>query len=301
MQPSANRIVIMVDVGNRLSLVNLNYISNQQSFLNFYKYLNETNQYLKKSIGSDTEDIQNLFRCVHTLKGNAAIFNLTNIVNFCHDLESKLHVEKQIGSQLREELKQLYERLLLEYISIGEIVESFSDPKKSITTSISSQNIKEFIDIIVSSTSKSLNKDISLNFIGISNAISREKYEHIEQSLAHIINNCIDHGIKTSGVIDFRVEVEDKIIITISDNGSGIDIESFKLIAKESGIDTINFNKEDFIDLMFLDKFSTKTSVSRHSGRGVGMAYVKSSVESVGGNIKVTSDSELGTIFKLIL
>jgi chemotaxis protein histidine kinase CheA len=293
----------MVDVGNRLSLVNLNYISNQQSFLNFYKYLNETNQYLKKSIGSDTEDIQNLFRCVHTLKGNAAIFNLTNIVNFCHDLESKLHVEKKINSHLREELKQLYERLLLEYISIGEIVESFSDPKKSITTSISSQNIKEFIDIIVSSTSKSLNKDISLNFIGISNAISisREKYEHIEQSLAHIINNCIDHGIKTSGVIDFRVEVEDKIIITISDNGSGIDIESFKLIAKESGIDTINFNKEDFIDLMFLDKFSTKTSVSRHSGRGVGMAYVKSSVESVGGNIKVTSDSELGTIFKLIL
>jgi len=281
--------------------VNLNYISNKQSFLNFYEYLNETNQYLKKSIGSDTEDIQNLFRCVHTLKGNAAIFNLTNIVDFCHDLESKLHVEKQIGSQLREELKQLYERLLLEYISIGEIVESFSDPKKSIATTISGQNIKEFIDIIVASTSKSLNKNILLNFIGISNAISSEKYEHIEQSLAHIINNCIDHGIKSSGVIDFKVEVEDKIIITISDNGSGINIDSFKLKAKEFGIDTINFNKEDFIDLMFLDEFSTKTAVSRHSGRGVGMAYVKSSVESVGGNIKVTSDFNLGTIFKLIL
>jgi chemotaxis protein histidine kinase CheA len=281
--------------------VNLNYISNKQSFLNFYKYLYETNQYLKKSIGSDTEDIQSLFRCVHTLKGNAAIFNLTNIVNFCHDLESKLHGEEQIGSQLREELKQLYERLLLEYISIGEIVESFSDPKKSIATTISGKNIKEFIDIIVSSTSKSLNKDILLNFIGISNAISKEKYEHIEQSLAHIINNCIDHGIKTSGVIDFKVEVEEKTIITISDNGSGIDIDSFKLKAKESGIDTINFNKEDFIDLMFLDQFSTKSAVSRHSGRGVGMAYVKSSVESLGGNIKVTSDSNFGTIFKLIL
>jgi chemotaxis protein histidine kinase CheA len=281
--------------------VNLNDISNKQSFFKFYKYLNETINYLKNSIRADTENIQNLFRCVHTLKGNAAIFNLTNIVDFCHDLESKLHVEEKIDSELREELIQLYERLHLEYISIGEIINSFTHFEETTGTTISGQNIKEFIDIIVSSTSKKLNKKVSLNFIGITNAISKDKYEHIEQSLAHIINNCIDHGIQSSGAINFKIETGDKTIITISDNGSGIDIDSFKLKAKISGIDTINYNKEDFIDLIFLDGFSTKTEVSKYSGRGIGMAYVKSSVESIGGNISVISDSNLGTIFKLIL
>jgi two-component system, chemotaxis family, sensor kinase CheA len=131
----------------------------------------------------------------------------------------------------------------------------------------------------------------------------------------HSVRNALDHGIESAadrkaagkpeeGTVMLRASNEgNMIIIEISDDGKGIDIEAVKSKAVERGV--IHPNKvltelESF-NLIFEPGFSTAASVTSISGRGVGLDVVKRQIEKLNGSVTVSSQKGKGTKFSIKL
>jgi two-component system chemotaxis sensor kinase CheA len=147
--------------------------------------------------------------------------------------------------------------------------------------------------------------------------INREKYIKFTKSLVHIFRNLVDHGIESPderiglgkpeyGEITCHIEkYEDKFSLNIADDGKGIDCNAIrkkaleKRLFTESEID--NLSREEILEIIFLDNFSTRNTVSMLSGRGVGLAAVRSELDDLGGTIKVDTQTGKYTSFELIV
>lgn len=144
-----------------------------------------------------------------------------------------------------------------------------------------------------------------------SNLAVGESFRGFAKSLIHVIRNCVDHGIEGSeervekgkeelGNIFFSItDRKDEIMIEIADDGRGIDTEKLKQKALSGGFRTPSELEDDnaVTELLFEDYFSTKEEVSDISGRGIGLASVRSEVLKLGGSYRVTSEPGLGTRF----
>ena len=142
--------------------------------------------------------------------------------------------------------------------------------------------------------------------------ISQELFSTFEGSLVHIVRNAIDHGIendddrgeKGPGHVKLGYQkVDNTIIVTVQDDGRGIDGNKLVRKAIEKSIitesDAAHYSNIEKINLIFHSGFSTKESVSETSGRGVGMDAVKHEIESMGGTIDIETIVGKGTTFKL--
>ncbi len=137
------------------------------------------------------------------------------------------------------------------------------------------------------------------------------------EPLLHLLRNSAVHGIETpeqrvsagkseTGKIMLSVALDHAgYMITIADDGRGIDIEALKLKAEKAGIisphDARALNDSDALQLIFLEGISTAKTLGMSAGRGVGMRIVKESVESKNGTIAVASIPGSGTIFTVSL
>lgn len=100
------------------------------------------------------------------------------------------------------------------------------------------------------------------------------------EPLIHLVRNAVDHGIETRGKVIVEIaRCDDRITITVTDDGRGID--------------------PSLIDKIFQPGFSTTTEVSAISGRGVGLDAVKTAIEELGGSITVTSGPGKGSSFTI--
>lgn len=120
--------------------------------------------------------------------------------------------------------------------------------------------------------------------------------------LLHLVRNAVDHGIDERGKICISIEkLKDGILLEVSDDGRGIDLEKLKREAIKKGLlseggDTI----ENVVDFIFFPGISTVNELSEVSGRGVGLDSVKRMIEDVGGTIKVMTGSS-GTTFEIFI
>lgn len=163
---------------------------------------------------------------------------------------------------------------------------------------------------IVRDMCKALGKNIELVIEGRDTEVDKNIIEHISDPLMHIIRNSVDHGIETpeervekgkseKGVI--RLEARNsggEIIISVKDDGAGINKD--KVIAKAKSAGILKKPEEEYTDreiyqLIFHAGLSTKESVTSYSGRGVGMDVVTANIEVVGGSIIVESEPGQGT------
>src|SRR5699024_10190414 len=90
-------------------------------------------------------------------------------------------------------------------------------------------------------------------------------------------------------------------VITVKDDGKGIDPEKIRESAIKKGISTEGMGKRDLIQLIFHQGFSTVENVTNISGRGVGMDVVRQKISSLGGDIQVISEVDVGTTFLIKL
>ncbi len=164
---------------------------------------------------------------------------------------------------------------------------------------------------------KKLNKEIELKTFGDSVEIDKAMIEGLNDPLMHIIRNACDHGLELSeervrvgkskvGTITLGAEQSNgQIIISVSDDGAGIDINKVSKKALESGIITkerLNqLSEQDMIDMIFEAGLSTAKSVTDISGRGVGMDVVRSNITKLGGMVKIESKRGVGTKFIISL
>lgn len=154
--------------------------------------------------------------------------------------------------------------------------------------------------------SRNSGKTINLKVEGATIELDRTIVEALTDPLVHMVRNSIDHGIDTSGTIFIKAWREkDQIHIQVSDDGSGIDVEKVQRQAVERGLlsptQVKTMRRYDLLQLICRPGFSTSTSVSETSGRGVGMDVVKTAVEQVGGMLTIESPPGKGAHITLKL
>ena len=166
---------------------------------------------------------------------------------------------------------------------------------------------------LVRDLSQGLGKKIELHLEGTETELDRTIVEEIRDPLIHIVRNAVDHGVdlpadrlaagkSAVGNITLRAtHEENNVVITISDDGRGIDGQAVSRKALAMGLiteDQVNaMTPEQVNQLIFLPGLSTASKVTDVSGRGVGMDIVKNQLEKLGGSVDITSKVGLGTDF----
>ncbi len=170
---------------------------------------------------------------------------------------------------------------------------------------------------LVRDTSKEVGKRVSLVPKGWDTELDKRIIDEIQDPLIHIIRNAIDHGIELPDDRERMGKPREgklmlsaysrgsQVVIESEDDGRGIDTEVIKRKALEMGLVTESYlegkEKEEIYELMFLPGFSTAASVSKTSGRGVGLDAVKEKVEKLKGSIEIKSEPRKGTRFTIRL
>ncbi len=168
---------------------------------------------------------------------------------------------------------------------------------------------------LVRDTAQELGKEVELTIDGADTELDRLMVEKLGDPLTHIVRNAMDHGLEsieerqsvgkdTKGQLKLAAYHEaSHIVISISDDGNGIDKERVREKAIEKGIINIDSQLSDneLFHLIFHPGFSTAAAVTNLSGRGVGMDVVKRNVEALQGSIDISSQTGIGSEFKIRL
>lgn len=163
---------------------------------------------------------------------------------------------------------------------------------------------------IVRDMGQKLNKEVKLTLIGEDTEVDKTIVDSIGDPIMHMVRNSMDHGIESTetriangknpvGEIILSAEhTGSEVIITIQDDGGGIDPARILEKAKKNGLlvkPESEYSKKEILSLLMMPGFSTNDSVTEFSGRGVGMDVVKKNVEKVGGTVTITSELGVGT------
>jgi two-component system chemotaxis sensor kinase CheA len=158
---------------------------------------------------------------------------------------------------------------------------------------------------LVRDLARSLKKEINLELVGEETDLDKNLVEALADPLVHLVRNAVDHGIETpeereasgkprGGKVVLSAEQEgDHILLSISDDGKGMDADVLRAKAVEKGLldkDAADrLNEFECYNLIFAPGFSTKTEISDVSGRGVGMDVVKTKISQLNGTVNVFS------------
>lgn len=170
---------------------------------------------------------------------------------------------------------------------------------------------------MIRSLSRELNKKINLEIIGAQTELDRTVIDEIGDPLVHLIRNSVDHGIESpaervangkpeEGTVILRAyHSGNYVFIEIEDDGAGINKEKVLNKAISRGIITpeaaSKLTDQQINELILQSGFSTAEVVSDISGRGVGLDVVRTTIESLGGNISIESQEGVGSIFSIQL
>lgn len=152
---------------------------------------------------------------------------------------------------------------------------------------------------------KENNKKIDFIVSGSDTTVDKKIIEEIKIPLIHILRNAISHGIevpeerlkngkKETGIIKLTAkQAENNVIISIEDDGYGINLEKVKQTAISRGLlfqeEIDNMDNEQLMKLLFLPGFSTEDSITEISGRGIGLDIVKTKINNLNGEIYIDS------------
>lgn len=168
---------------------------------------------------------------------------------------------------------------------------------------------------MVRDMARTLGKQLRFVLEGETTDVDRDVLEKLEAPLTHLIRNAVDHGIEMpadrvnagkpeQGTI--RVEARHNagmLLVTVTDDGRGIDLDRLRRKIVDRGLSSAELvarmTEAELLEFLFLPGFSTASSVSEFSGRGVGLDVVQDIARKVGGQARITSRPGLGTVFHL--
>ncbi len=162
-----------------------------------------------------------------------------------------------------------------------------------------------------------LNKEVQLVIEGKETELDRSVLEEVGDPLGHLVRNALDHGLETpderralgkplpATVRLTARHADGRILITVEDDGRGMDPNALRRAVVEKGLMTRDqaemTSDADMLRVIFMPGFSTAKVVTEVSGRGVGMDVVRSNIERLGGWVDVTSTPGQGTCVSLSL
>ena len=158
-----------------------------------------------------------------------------------------------------------------------------------------------------------LNKDVELVIEGETTEVDKSIVDNLNDPLMHLVRNCMDHGIEKTSEERIRegkpakatvklaaVSSSGEVIITVSDDGAGIDTAKVLQKAEANGMllkASNEYSEREIQNMILLPGFSTNDVVTEYSGRGVGMDVVRQNIEKCGGTLTVESKHGQGTSF----
>lgn len=170
---------------------------------------------------------------------------------------------------------------------------------------------------MVRQLTRELNKKVNLEIIGAETELDRTVIDEIGDPLVHLIRNGLDHGVESPEVRRAKGKPEEgtivlrayhsgnHVFIELEDDGAGINREKVLSKAISKGVVTpevaASMTDNQVNELILSSGFSTADVISDVSGRGVGLDVVKSTIESLGGNITIESTEGKGSLFSIQL
>ena len=164
---------------------------------------------------------------------------------------------------------------------------------------------------VVRDLARNLKKEINLKLVGEETDLDKNLVEALADPLVHLVRNSVDHGIEApdvrekngkerTGVVILAAQQEgDHILLSITDDGGGMDADKLRGIAVDKGLmdddAAQRLSDTEAFSLIFAPGFSTKTEISDVSGRGVGMDVVKTKINQLNGSIEIQSELGKGT------
>ena len=304
----------------------------RNGFLEFYQ---ETESIIESMREDREHDMTLMKRRLHTVKGNSAIFGLQRMATTCHEIEdyieqsgdypeeahwtslfscwqiTKGNLRRLVDDDNSEHrlsdrqynalLQSLLDREPLEVIAVRVATWRLE------STELRMERVAEQAKRLAEKLGKGeIEVDICHNDLRTESA----GWSEFWAVLTHVVRNSVDHGLETpqdrraagkAGPGQLKLETVcdgDQFIISIADDGRGIDWEKVREKALQAGLPAKT--EKDLCGALFADGVSTADSVTETSGRGVGMAAVKESVHKMGGKIKIRSIKGTGTEMRFI-
>jgi two-component system chemotaxis sensor kinase CheA len=232
------------------------------------------------------------------------VINRTRSEDLVQELESLANDQKMVEN-LRESLNE--ESQIIDDIQ-AEVMSSRLVAVKSIFQEVS---------FVVRDMANRLGKEVDCRISGESTELDKRLVDSIRNPIMHVVKNAVDHGLEDpdereekgkdrQGVITVEAHREhNQILITISDDGRGIDLEKIREVAAKRGImdpgHADSLSEEEIVGLLCLPGFSSREKVTGDSGRGVGMDVVKSILEEFNGKMEIHTEKDRGTCVLLRL
>ena len=272
-------------------------------------------------------------RILHTLKGNAAIYGLSQLSAMCHQLEDRVAAEPTLALADSVAVLVAEWKLILSSISVflqdeaGANMQIGRDDYDDLVRRLEQEAgypelrrlarswleapMREVLGIYtatVADLARRLGKEATATIVHGSLRLPSREFRGFCASLVHVVRNAIDHGIEPAaerrrlgkpevGHVIVRSSLEaGAFVISVEDDGAGIEWDAIAKKARLLGLpgDT----PEALTEALFADGLSTRDEVTDTSGRGVGMAATRSLCESLGGVVTVRSRPGRGTMFE---
>ena len=222
--------------------------------------------------------------------------------------------QSMLSQQMDDTLRARYQELVRGLEVLAQTTRGLQDA----VMAIRAQPVKSVFSRmprLVRELAQKTGKKIKLETIGEATEIDKTVIEQLSDPLTHMIRNSADHGIELPekrrvlgkpevGTIRLSAEqAGGNILITVEDDGGGINRERVLEVARDKGIVAIDVTPTDeqIDQLIFAPGFSTAEQVSDISGRGVGMDVVLSNIKKIGGSVHVKSKTGQGTRMTLRL
>jgi len=177
------------------------------------------------------------------------------------------------------------------------------------------ENVFNKFPRVVRDLSRKAGKKIDLRIYGKETELDRSVTEEIGDPLMHLIRNSVDHGIESpearvaagkpeTGTVTLSARHEEnQIVITVEDDGGGIDAEKVKASAVQKGTVSAEaaakMSEREAVDLIFGAGVSTAERITDISGRGVGMDVVRTNIERLNGSVSVSTELGKGSRFEV--
>lgn len=253
----------------------------------------------EETIRVDVSRLDNLMNLMGELVlGRNSLIQTTNMVTKQHENLSGLDELTRAGTQINFITTEIQMAVMkMRMLPVGKVFSKF--PR------------------MVRDLSRESSKKITLEIFGEETELDKSVIEQIGDPLVHLIRNSCDHGIEPpeerlaagkpeAGTIKLGASQEgSNIVITISDDGRGLDVAAIKLKALEKGLATPQeierLAEREIFGFIFQPGFSTAKKVTDISGRGVGMDVVKTNIEKLKGLIDISSTKGTGTTINIKL
>ena len=253
----------------------------------------------EKTVRTSVERLDNLMNLVGEL-----ITDRNRLYQIRGHFETKFHGDEKIDA-LSETIAH-----------IGRITDQLQKEVMSIRMLPVANVFHKFPRMVRDLTIK-FNKKVDLEIEGEDTELDRSVIEEVTDPLIHLIRNSLDHGVEdpatrrqngkpeTARVLLAARHEQGRIVLTVEDDGAGINADKVKNSAVQKGIisetDAAAMDQEEAINLIFASGLSTAKTVSDISGRGVGLDIVRNNIQRINGIISIETWPGKGTRFQITL